>query len=266
MASFLELLKKGPQLGLGMFYPAPGMIERIGPHWEWIWVDGQHGEFAYNDVLAAVRASNYAGKPVVVRVPGHEGGSIGLTLDMAPDAVMVPMVENAEEAKRIVDAAKFPPLGRRSYGARRPIDLYGRAYAHMDRPQGMLICQIESEPGLKNVEEIAAVDGVDALFFGPDDMALRRGMPMDKPRPEGIFDAALKAVADACKKHGKIAGGVFTTPEALKKGAELGYHLNVGASDVGFLVTASLDIVNKLRKVVGKGDVTGGPAYQLGVY
>ena len=248
MATFLELLNSGPQLGLGIFYPASGIIERLGPDWDWIWIDGQHGELAYADVLAAVRASNLVKKPCVVRVPGHEAGLIGKALDTATDAVMVPMVENAKQAKAIVEAAKFPPLGCRSYGARRLIDLHGRAYAHSDRPHPLLVCQIETEPGLKNAASIAAVEGVDALFFGPDDMSLRFGLPMDQPRPKGYLDQALKTVADAAKANGKICGGVFGTPESLSAAVELGYMLNVGTADSSILANGSKEIATSLRQ------------------
>ena len=161
-----EMLKNGPSLGVGIFYPAPGIIERIGSDWDWIWIDGQHGQLGYEDILAAVRAANLIQKPTVVRVPGHEYGMIGKILDTATNAIMVPMVEDAQQAELIVKAAKFPPLGKRSYGSRRLIDLFGRSYANGNKSQPLLICQIENEKGLKNIDSIAAVQGVDVLFIG----------------------------------------------------------------------------------------------------
>ena len=259
MATFGEMLKSGPQLGLGIFYPAPGIIERIGPDWDWIWIDGQHGEMGYTDVLAAVRACNMIKKFAVVRVPGHDSGLIGLALDTATDGLMVPMVENVEQAKKIVRAAKFPPLGSRSFGGRRPIDLFGRAYCHADSPhQPLLICQIENKQGLENADAIAAVEGVDALYFSPDDMSLSGGMAMDKPRPEGCFDKEQKILADACKKNGKIAGGVYVNPKTLSAAVKLGYTLIACAGDVGFLADGSKQAVEPLRQCLdstkGKGD------------
>src|SRR6185436_17886989 len=118
-----------PQLGLNMMYPSPGAIERIGPDWDWIWIDGQHGELGYEETLAMVRACDRIERPAFVRVPHHGFGSISLALDTAPTAVIVPVVDTLEEARQIVKAAKFPPLGGRSYGGRRPIDLAGRLYS-----------------------------------------------------------------------------------------------------------------------------------------
>jgi len=247
---FLDALKNGPILGFCSMYPASGIVERVGPDWDWIWVDGQHGEMGYNDLLAAVRACNLIRRPAVVRVPGHDAGAIGLALDMAAQGVMVPVIESADQARAIVAAAKFPPLGSRSYGGRRPIDLYGRGYSHADRPQPLLVGQIETEVGLEHIDAIAAVDGIDVLFFGPDDMAMRRGMPMDQPRPAGIFDQALKTVADTARKHGKFCGGVFTTPDALRQAVELGFRLIVATGDVALLATGSQNQAKSLRTVV----------------
>ena len=232
-------LAAGPQLGLCIMYPAPGIVERIGPDWDWLWIDGQHGELDYNDILAAVRAGELVHRPAVVRVPGHEAGGIGKALDTCAAGIMVPMVDDADQARQIVQAAKFPPLGSRSYGGRRPIDRVGRGYANPDQEQPLLVCQIETPRGLENAEAIAAVDGVDALFFGPDDMALRAGLPMDAPRPDGCFDDAHRKVAQAARSCEKLAGGVFRTPTALRFAVEIGYRLIVSAADVLFLAESS---------------------------
>src|SRR3989338_4096375 len=123
MKSFRSALESGaPQLGLCIMYPSPGSLERIGPDWGWAWIDGQHGELGYQDVLALVRACDLIQRPAFVRVPGHEFGAIGHALDMGATGVIVPVVDTPEQASSVVKAAKFPKLGGRSYGGRRPID------------------------------------------------------------------------------------------------------------------------------------------------
>ena len=243
-------LRQGVQMGLCIMYPASGIIERIGADWDWIWIDGQHGELGYNDILAAVRACNLIRRPAVVRVPGHDPGTIGVALDTGADAVMVPTVDDVEQARRVVQAAKFPPLGNRSYGARRPIDLHGRAYSNADHEQPLVLCQIETPTGLENVESTAAVDGVDVLFFGPDDISMRQGLPMHEPRPEGHFDDALKRVADAARACGKIAGGVFPNPKAIQQAAAMGFRLAVAGADVIFLAEGSSTKADLMRKAL----------------
>jgi 4-hydroxy-2-oxoheptanedioate aldolase len=239
LRSFLERLHERPLIGVNSMYASAGILERIGPHWDWCWIDGQHGEWSAHDIVTAVRACDLSGIFSLVRVPGHDQGTIGRVLDTGCHAVMVPMVENAREAEQIVQAARFAPHGRRSYGGRRPIDLYDRSYAHADRPQPLVVCQIETAGGLERVDEIAAVAGVDALFFGPDDVALGRGMKMDQPRATDCFDAEMQAVANAALRHGKIAGGSFPVVEVLRKAVAMGFRLVAGGADAALLATAS---------------------------
>ena len=249
-------LRQGLQMGLAITYPASGIIERIGPDWDWLWIDGQHGELGYSDILAAVRACNLIQRPAVVRVPGHDPGAIGIALDTGADAVMVPTVDDVEQARRVVQAAKFPPLGNRSYGGRRPIDLHGRAYSNADHEQPLLLCQIETLTGLENVESIAAVDGVDVLFFGPDDISMRQGLPMHEPRPEGHFDDALKKVASAARACGKIAASVFPNPKAMQQAVAMGFRLAVGGSDVSLLAGGSSAKADLMRKALADAHAT----------
>jgi 4-hydroxy-2-oxoheptanedioate aldolase len=240
-------LCSGPQLGMSYMYPAPGILERIGADWDWVWIDGQHGELGYNDTLTAVRACELIMRPAVVRVPGHAPADIGKALDTVPSAIMVPMVDTPEQARAVVQAAKFPPLGSRSYGGRRPIDRLGRGYPHGEGGEPLLICQIETPDGVDQAEAIAAVEGVDLLFFGPDDMRLRLGQRMDGTLPAGFFDEASRRVAQAARAQGKIAGSVFGTPNALTHGVEMGYRLIVCTADVKLLAEGSHNKSEALR-------------------
>ena len=248
LVDFGAMLNQRPMLGLAVAWPGAGVLERVGGDWDWIWIDGQHGELDYRDIVDLVRAGNLLGKPVVVRVPSHEAGGIGRALDIGIDAIMVPTIDSAEQASRVVQAAKFPPLGNRSYGGRRTYDRLGPGYAHGIQP--LLVCQIETPEGLANVDEIAAVPGVDALFFGADDLALRWNLRMDQPRPAGRFDEAWAATAQACRKHGRIAGGVFASPETLAEAAGKGYRLIAAASVGALLMGASAARAQEMRKLV----------------
>jgi 2-keto-3-deoxy-L-rhamnonate aldolase RhmA len=227
-------------------YPAPGIIERIAKDWDWVWIDGQHGELEYTDILAAVRACNAADRPAVVRVPDHAYGTIGKVLDTAPDGIMVPMINTAEEAKDVVQSVKFPPVGNRSYGARRIIDLHGRTYADgYDNP--VLIAQIETRTAVDNLEDIAAVEGVDCLFIGLDDMSMRDGADMSQIDLDQ-YDPMLEKVAAAAKKHSRIAAGVFTSIPRIAKAVQMGFSLMCAVGDVGLLAGASADTAGRFRK------------------
>jgi len=264
MSPFRTALDAGvPQFGLCVMYPSSGAVERIGGDWDWIWLDGQHGEIGRDDMLALVRACDLVGRPAFVRVPGHEAGPIGLALDMGATAVIVPCVDTPEQAQAAVAAAKFPPLGNRSYGGRRPIDRHGRGYAATANAETLLVVQIESPLAIENVDRIAAVPGVDALFLGPDDIMLRRGFTMDTPRSEATLGADMRAVIAACGRHGKRAVTVGIGGDMLALCLREGFHLIVGGGDVAFLAQGSRQAAADAR-AAGAGHATraagGGPA------
>jgi 4-hydroxy-2-oxoheptanedioate aldolase len=251
MTTFRQTLKQGgPQLGLCVMYPSPGVVERIGPDWDWIWIDGQHGELGYAEALSLVRACDLVKRPAFVRVPGHEAGPIGLALDMGATGVIVPCVDTPDRARALVDAAKFPPLGKRSYGGRRPIDFLGRLYANTANEDTLLVLQIETPEAIANADAIAAVPGVDALFLGPDDIMLRRGYAMDTPRNKETLGKDMEAVMRACRNHDKFGAMVGFGEEMLKLCVACGFSLIVSGGDVPFLANTSKQASADARAVV----------------
>lgn len=253
LRSFKDALHKKPMLGFCSMYAAPGIIERIGQDWDWCWIDTQHGEWGLHDIVQAVRACNLIGIFAVIRVAGHDPSTLGKTLETACNGIMAPMVETPEQAESIVRLTRFAPRGQRSYGSRRPIDLFGRAYSHADRPQPLVVCQIESPHAVDQADAIAATNGVDALFLGPDDMAVARGMPMDEPRPADCFDREMAAIAEAAQRHGKIAGGIARDAEAQKRMLALGYRLIVCSGDVPLLTLNSSAAAQSARALLDGG-------------
>ena len=240
MESLRKQLENGQALiGLSVTYPVPGVIEQIGPDWDWIWIDSQHGQHDYVSILNCVRAADLVGSPSIVRVPDHDYGVIGRALDTDASGVMAPMVNNAEQAEAVARAAKFAPVGLRSYGGRRVVDLGGLKYAHTANEDTVLVAQIETPEALANVDEIAAVPGIDVLFLGPADVSICRGLRMDESRPTDFFDPELKQIVSATRKHDKFAGAPFGSPEAALHAAELGVQLIGCASDSRFLGLAS---------------------------
>jgi 4-hydroxy-2-oxoheptanedioate aldolase len=231
-------------------YPPAGVVERIGPDWDWIWIDGQHGELGYAEVLGLVRACDLVKRPAIVRVPGHEFGPIGMALDTGAAGIIVPCVDTPAQARAVVDAAKFPPLGKRSYGGRRPIDLLGRTYSEAANRDILLICQIESPQAIENADEIASIDGVDALFLGPDDIMLRRGYSMTEARNKTTLGQDMQAVISACRKHGKIGVMVGVGEEMLTLCLKMGFHMIVSGSDVMFLANGSKKSAGDARAIL----------------
>ena len=254
-------------LGVCVMYPAAGIVESLAQGWDFVWIDGQHGQMGYDASLHAVMAADGLGIGSLLRVPGHEHGILGPMADLDPSAIMVPMVNNADEAARVVQGLRFPPLGQRSYGGRRVIDRNGREY-YRER-ELMLVAQIETLEAVEEAERIIGTEGIDALFFGPDDMKARMGIPINTPATENEqLRTAMERTARIARAAGKVAGTVTPSPALLRLGIDMGYQLLVGGGDVPFMRTLSAERLAELRPVVaapaaGDASRAGG---QGGVY
>lgn len=238
---------KSPKFGLCVAYPAPGIVERIGMDWDWLWIDGQHGELAYADILALVRACDLIQRPSFVRVPEKDPGTIGRYLDTGASAIIVPQVESPDEAHTLVQAAKFPPMGRRSYGGRRIIDRNGRGYSETANSTQQLFLQVESPAAVKKADLLAAEEGVDGLFLGPDDYMLCTGHPMDQPIPIESIAPAMECVAAACARKRKKSIMIGMNAELLEHCLQLEFDYIVGGADARFLAESSLKHSKTMR-------------------
>jgi len=249
VVSLKERLTNGEvALGFALVLPAAAIIEHAGKDWDWIWIDSQHGQHDYRSMLECVRVADACGVAPIVRVPGHDPGAIGRVLDMRPTGIMVPMVDSPDDAHRIVEAVRFPPLGKRSYGGRRAIDMEGREYFQTADDNMLLLTQIETREAVENAEAIAATEGVDVLFFGPDDMKVRLGIPINTPATESdVLARAMADTAAAAKNAGKCTGCIAATPDSLVMATSLGYRLIVGGGDVPFLRATSPARLAELR-------------------
>ena len=250
-----ELLKKlrdgKAVLGLNNMYPAAGIIEGMCRGWDFVWIDGQHGQHTQDSLLHAVRTADSMGVSSLVRVPGQAPDFLGVVSDMRPTGIIIPMIENEQEAKAVSQILHFPPIGRRSYGGRRVIDLGGREYYKERTLQ--VIAQIETPEAVERAGAVAEVEGIHALFFGPDDMRIRLGLPIDTPidKSKQLLDA-MHVVASAALKAGKHAACPVSTIAALKIAVDLGYRILALGSDIGFLRVAAFEKLNEARTVLNR--------------
>lgn len=198
--------------------------------------------------------SSCRGLPIepMVRVPRGEYTWLARALDLGARGVMIPMVESPEQARSIVQACRYPPIGRRgaAFGFAQCDYLGGDVGEKIRRynERTMVIAQIETERGLEQVDEIAAVDGIDVLWVGHFDLSNFMGIPgqFDDPR----FDAAMRKVADVARRHGKAAGFMATDAAWIARAREMGYTMIAGGTDTGLLELA-------LKKMVGEIEAPG---------
>lgn len=195
--------------------------------------------------------STCRGLPIepMVRVPTGEYTWIARALDIGARGVMVPMVEDRAQAERLAQACRYPGLGRRgaAFGFAQCDyqggDVVEKMRLYHDRT--LLIAQIETEKGLQNVEEIAAVDGVDVLWVGHFDLSNFMGIPGQFDHPK--FSEAMTHVAKVAKKHGKVAGFMATDTTWIERAKGMGYTLLAAGTDTALLQQAFGQLIQGIQ-------------------
>lgn len=176
----------------------------------------------------------------MVRVPRGEYTWLARALDLGARGVMIPMVESREQAVSIVQACRYPGAGRRgaAFGFAQ-CDYWGGDVGEKIRAsheRTMVIAQIETEHGLENVDDIAAVEGIDVLWVGHFDLSNFMGIPGQFADPR--FDTAMRNVVAACRRHGKAAGFMATDAAWITRAKEMGYTMIASGTDNGLLQQA----------------------------
>jgi 2-keto-3-deoxy-L-rhamnonate aldolase RhmA len=190
-------------------------------------LDLQHGLWDRRDLEAAIGLVPPE-IPVLVRVAENSATAISLALDAGAEAVIVPLVETAKQARKAVSYARFPPHGIRSGGGVRPLSDF-ISYVEAAERGIVVIVMIETARGVQNAEAVARVDGVDMVFVGTGDLALSLGtFPNSDPRHE----KACEAVRAACRRAWTPCGTFTTGMEAAIERRARGYRMVVTANDI----------------------------------
>lgn len=202
-----------------------------------VMADMQHGAIALRDLPALFAAIERHGVAPVTRVPELGQHAISTSLDMGALAVVVPMVETAEEAAALVAACRYPPVGRRSAGPTRSIYRTGLSLDAL--ADVAAVAMVETVRGLENVEAIAAVPGLDAIYVGPGDLAISLGIPVvatDRSEAERRVHAdALGRVVAACRAAGVVPGIYAGTGARARAYEEQGFRMLTVAWDAGLI-------------------------------
>lgn len=235
--------------GTFMNLGSPITIEIAGlAGFDWLLIDHEHGPGGEDTMLHQLQAAAATPAFSVVRIAMNEVARFKRALDMGAQGVMVPLVNSAAEAKQAVSAMRYPPLGIRGVakfhrGAGFGAD-FEEYYLH-GHERLLTVIQIETPEAIKNIDEIAAVDGVDVLFVGPTDLSYNMGIRDQLEAPQ--FTETLKKVADTAKKHGKAAGILVHNNALVPKVRDLGYSFVALGSDGGAVRTGLLGFVATLK-------------------
>ncbi len=214
-------------------------------------LDMEHAGFGFDTVRQVVRYCQAAGLPLVVRVPSQQRHHISRALDTGADGVMVPIVSSVEQAKAVLEAAKYWPDGTRGVA----LGLAHERYAMRREPllprlaeqnaRTAIILQIEDPRGAAQADAIAALPGVDMLWLGHNDLSVAMGEPGAFDHPD--FAKAEKATIEAARKHGKSVGRLSVDARQGAQFAAMGYDFVAIAGDVWLLQQAFADGLATVR-------------------
>lgn len=248
---FKQALQAGhPQIGLWLGLADAYASELLaGTGFDWLVIDAEHAPNDPRSVLAQLQAlAPYPSHPVV-RPVSDDAALIKQYLDVGAQTLLVPMIESAEQAARVVAATRYPPNGVRGVGS---------ALARASRwnqvegyPQGCeqhlcVLVQVESVAGLQNLPAIAAVDGIDGVFFGPADLAASMGL-MSGPTDPRVQEAIAHGICTT-RAAGKPAGTVSTDPALARKYLDLGALFVAVGVDTMLLVLTATDLAASFKK------------------
>jgi 4-hydroxy-2-oxoheptanedioate aldolase len=235
----------GTFLNLG----SPVTVEVAGlAGFDWVLIDHEHGPGGQDTLLHQLQAASATPTFPVVRIAQNETPRFKRVLDMGALGVMVPYVSTVAETRAAVQAMRYPPHGIRGVAKFNRGAGFGgdfeEYYAHAHE-RLLTVIQIETVEAVKNIDEIAAVDGADVLFVGPTDLSYNMGI---RDQLESVpFTEALRKVSEAAKKHGKAAGILVHNNALVPRVRDLGYTFTALGSDGGAVRAGLLGFLAALQ-------------------
>ena len=244
-----------PTLGAWLNHSTPQqarLLARLG--FDWLLVDAEHGAYnpmAVADIVASIVDAGTECAPLV-RVPHNTVEWFKWALDAGAWGVIVPMVNTVEEAQQAVSWAKYPPLGTRSIGGVFAPLAFGTtdwsSYASIANDEILVVLQIESLAGLRNLDAILSVPGVDVAFVGPNDLHTSLGLPPSNEGTEPEFVKALEQIRDGARQH-NVALGIFTSGgDAAGQRIHEGFQMVSVTTDLSSLIAGATQQLKAAQK------------------
>lgn len=220
-------------------------------------VDLQHGLVDYQMALTMCQVLQGLPAPVLARVPWNEPGIIMKCLDAGFAGLICPMINSAADARRLVEAARYAPLGGRSFGPTRANLLHGPSYAPTANSRILILAMIETREALTNLDAILEVEGIDGVYVGPSDLGLSLGFEPTLEPTEPTVLAAIAEIVTRARSCGRIAGVHTGSPAMVKAMLAQGFHFASLLTDVRIFS-------NALSRALA--DVRDGKAQTVGTY
>ena len=219
-------------LGLGL---PIGVEVAADAGWQAVTLDQQHGGGGPQELIGCLTAAKAAGVPSLVRVANSDYGLIGRALDAGAQGVIVPMVQTAEDAAKLVHALKYPPLGGRSFGPYRGRLLIEGDYFANANSWTIACGQIETKQAVDNIDGICATEGFDMICVGPNDLAISMSGGRDRDLRAPSVLEAIDHVRERAAHHGVITAIFANDPGYATLMIETGWQVVSVGTDLNWL-------------------------------
>lgn len=242
------IAEQTPQIGLWSSSGSAAVVEMLGPAgYDWLLLDTEHTPSELPDIVAQMRVLTDSSAEPIVRPAWNDVVIIKRLLDAGARTLLVPFVQNENEAMQAVRAMRYPPHGIRGVSVSARANRYGRVTDYFSRVHDelCLLVQLETRTALDSLERIAAVDGVDGIFIGPSDLAADLGHLGNPGHPE--VQAAMRSAVERCRAAGKPAGILAPVEADAKRYLEWGYTFVAIGADVGLLRKAADELLGRFR-------------------
>lgn len=251
--NLLRKMKENPPvIGTHVSMADLSIAEQMGAlGFEFVWIDGEHSPLDKQAILGHIVACKAGNTAAFVRIPWNDPILAKPILEMGPDGIIFPFIRTAEEARAAVAACRYPPIGIRGFGPRRA-NMYGiqsnAEYLEGVEKSFLKIMQIEHIDAVNNLEEILAVDGVDTIVVGPNDLSGSIGLLGQTRHPDVM--ALMDVIAEKCNKAGVPFGvsmGVDKTSIAdwLRRGVRW-----IGAgNDTSYIAQAGTEAIMLIKEL-----------------
>lgn len=229
---------------------------------DWVMVDCEHGNIddaAMHDAVPTIAA---LGVSPIVRIPDLQPWMVKRALDCGAHGILVPLIRTVEEARSVVNAAKFPPLGKRGFGSPLAMERFNpnptfTEYLQQANDSLLTMLQIETKEALDAVDEIVAVPGVDLIFCGPFDLGNNIGHPILNGVMVPELVAAIKKIQEASQRAGKKCGIYSTSGAQAKQFAQEGWDMisvSTDATILPYVMGSELSVARGVGKSGRVGD------------
>jgi len=239
-----------PAIGAMCFLPSSHSVEvQCESGAEFLFIDTEHSAIDRTALVTMLQAADISATPVIVRAAWNNPELVGWPIDFGAQGIMVPMVNSAKDAEKLVNAARYPPLGERSWGAVR--QMYPGYDTEVGNQSTVCLALIETREGFEAIEAITSVEGLDAVWAGQSDLGIAFGLHPSRGRTNIDHLRRLETIAAVCIKNGVATFANCADLENARRLHDMGYRFLIVGSDLAHIMEGAREGISAARKAMG---------------